>query len=166
MSAEKRPLVLVAAHARNRAIGVAGTIPWHSREDFAHFKQVTAGQTLIMGRLTHESIGRPLPGRRTVVISRNRDYRADGVEVVGSLEAALQLSAAEPFGEMDVVAGGAQIYALALPLADRQVLTEVDVEVHGDAFYPVFDAVQWRVERREEHPELSPALTFTWWERT
>lgn len=160
-----RSLTLIAAHARNRAIGAHGGIPWYSPEDFAHFKAATMGQTLIMGRLTHESIGRVLPGRRTLVISRNPDYRDDGVEVVGSLADALERSRQHPFGEIDYVAGGAQIYRLALPRADRQVLTEVDVDVAGDAFYPTFDTDQWREVRRISRPTYDPPLDWVWWER-
>lgn len=160
-----RSLTLIAAYARNRVIGANGGIPWRSREDFAHFKAATTGQTLIMGRLTHESIGRALPHRRTLVISRNPDYRAEDVEVVGSLAEALERSARTPFGDTDYVAGGGQIYDLALPLADRQVLTEIDVEVDGDAHYPEFTPREWREVRRISRPEFDPPLDWVWWER-
>ncbi len=160
-----RPLTLIAAYARNRVIGNRGSIPWHSRPDFEHFKAATIGQTLIMGRLTHESIGRALPERRTIVITRNPDWHDAGVEVAHSLDEAIALSAKRPVGEIDYVAGGAQIYDLALPLADRQVLTEIDVEVPGDAFYPQFDVTQWREIRRISRPENDPPLDWVWWDR-
>ncbi len=160
-----RPLTLIAAHSRNRAIGHHGDIPWHSREDFAHFKAATIGQTLIMGRLTHEAIGRPLPERRTIVITRNPEWRADGVEVVHSLEAALALAAERPYGDMDYIAGGQQIYELALPIANRQLLTEIDLEVPGDAFYPEFSEEQWHEVRRISRPDYDPPLQWVWWER-
>lgn len=160
-----RPLTLIAAHSRNRVIGDRGGIPWRSREDFAHFRSATLGATLIMGRLTHESIGRPLPERRTIVITRNPDWRAEGVEVAHSLQEARALSAAHPFGEEDFVAGGEQIYRLALPVADRQILTTVDLEVGGDAFYPPFDEADWQEVRRISRPENDPPLEWVWWQR-
>lgn len=165
MTRTTRPLTLIAAHATNRVIGDRGTIPWHSRADFEHFKAVTIGQTLIMGRLTHESIGRPLPERRTIVITRNLEWHEPGVEVAHSLEEAIALSATRPYGEVDYVAGGQQIYELALPLAGAQVLTEVGLEVPGDAYYPEFDAGDWREVRRISRPENDPPLEWVWWER-
>ncbi len=152
---------LIAAHAADRVIGLDGAIPWHSSEDFAHFKAATLGHTLVMGRLTHESIGRPLPGRRTIVITRDPEWRDEGVDVAHSLEQALGMA-----GDAEVyVAGGAQIYELALGVADRQVITEVGVQVEGDTFYPEFDAGQWREVRRIERPEFDPPLAWVWWER-
>jgi dihydrofolate reductase len=156
-----RPVTLIAAYAHGRVIGHGPDIPWHSREDFAHFKATTLGHTLVMGRVTHESIGRPLPGRRTIVVTRDPAWRDEGVDVAHSLEEALVLA-----GDAEVyVAGGAQVYALALPYATHQVLTEVDVEVPGDAFYPAFDAGEWVETRRVSRPELDPPLEWVWWER-
>ncbi|WP_235735036.1 dihydrofolate reductase [Nocardioides alcanivorans] len=154
-------LTLIAAHARGRVIGNGPDIPWHSREDFAHFKATTLGHTLVMGRLTHESIGRPLPGRRTIVITRNPDWAADGVDVAHSLDEALALAE----GSEVFVAGGAQIYALALPRATHQVLTEMHIEVEGDAFYPAFDEAEWVETRRESRRDLDPPLDWVWWAR-
>ncbi len=154
-------LTLIAAHARGRVIGDGPDIPWHSREDFAHFKATTLGHTLVMGRLTHESIGRPLPGRRTIVITRNPSWTTDGVDVAHSLDEALELA-----GDQQVfVAGGAQIYALALPSATHQILTEVHLDVPGDAFYPVFDTEAWVETNRESRPDLDPPLDWVWWQR-
>ncbi|MFC6152245.1 dihydrofolate reductase [Nocardioides yefusunii] len=160
-------LTLIAAYARNRVIGDGPDIPWRSREDFAHFKAHTVGHTLLMGRVTHESIGRPLPGRRTIVLTRDADWVADGVEVAHSLPEALAL-AAQPSTLSDgevFVAGGAQVYAAALPFATHQVLTEMHLEVEGDALYPTFELDAWAETRREHHPELEPALDWVWWER-
>ncbi len=153
-----RRVVAVAAYARHRVIGDHGRIPWHIPEDFAHFKRETMGRTMVMGRLTYDSIGRPLPGRRTIVVTRNPDWAVDGVEVAHSLEAAMSL--ADPQADL-VVAGGAQVYAEAMPLLTHQVLTEVDLEVGGDAFYPDFDRSAWR----ETWREAGPGCTWVWWER-
>lgn len=157
-----RRVTLVAAYARNRVIGDGPDIPWHSREDFGHFKSTTLGHTLVMGRATHESIGRPLPGRRTIVLTRDPQWRDDGVEVAHSVEEAYAM--VEPHEEL-FVAGGAQVYAATLPTATHQVLTEVDIEVPGDAFYPEFDLAEWTETRRISRPDLSPPLDWVWWER-
>jgi dihydrofolate reductase len=155
----ERRLTLVAAYADNRVIGDHGRIPWHLADDFAHFKATTMGGTLVMGRATYDSIGRPLPGRTTVVVTRNPDWSAEGVLVAHSLDEALAL-AAEQAGET-YVAGGAEIYEQALPLATHQVLTEVPLAPEGDAYYPEFDRAEW-VETRREPRE---AFTWVWWER-
>ena len=161
MSTTPRAVTLVAAYARGRVIGSGPDIPWHSREDFAHFKATTLGHTLVMGRLTHESIGRPLPGRRTIVVTRDPAWRDDGVDVAHSFEQALELA-----GDAEVfVAGGGQVYALAMPYATHQVLTEMHLDVTGDVHYPEFDAAEWREVRREPRPDLDPPLDWVWWER-
>lgn len=153
-----RRVVAVAAYARNRVIGDHGRIPWHIPEDFAHFKRETMGLTMVMGRLTYDSIGRPLPGRRTIVVTRNRDWAVDGVDVAHSLEEAMAMT--DPDADV-VVAGGAQVYAEAMPLLTHQVLTEVHLDVPGDAFYPEVDPAAWRETRRE----AGPGCTWVWWER-
>jgi dihydrofolate reductase len=158
-SEEPPRLTLVGAYADNRVIGDHGRIPWHSSEDFAHFKALTMGGVLVMGRATYDSIGRPLPGRTTIVVTRRPDWSADDVLVAHSLAEALALAARQP-GET-FVAGGAQIYEQALPLATHQVLTEVHVSAHGDAYYPVFDLDEWVETKRESRDELS----WVWWER-
>ncbi|NYD58716.1 dihydrofolate reductase [Nocardioides marinisabuli] len=156
-------VVLVAAYGRNRVIGADGDIPWRIPEDFAHFKRETLGHTLVMGRRTWDSIGRPLPGRTTVVLTRDPGFDPgfEGVRVVRSLDEALEVAAGLP-GDV-VVAGGGEVYRLALPLATHQVLTEVDLEPAGDATYPEFDAEQWVETRREPRPDLG--LDWVWWER-
>lgn len=160
-------LTLVAAHARNRVIGDGPDIPWNSREDFAHFKSTTLGHTLVMGRVTHESIGRPLPGRRTIVLTRDSEWSAEGVDVAHTFDEALAMAATpSDRGDREVfVAGGAQVYAAAMPYATHQVVTEMHLEVDGDAFYPEFSAQEWLEVRREQHPELEPGLDWVWWER-
>jgi len=152
MTGSPRPdqrVVLVAAHARNKVIGHEGAIPWHLPHDFAHFKRETLGHTLVMGRRTWDSIGRPLPGRATIVVTRDEafDPGFDGVGVAHSLEDALGLAAELPGDVM--VAGGGEIYALALPFATHQVITEVDASPPGDAFYPDYPVDEWAVVRRE-----------------
>lgn len=161
MTRPHQRVVLVAALARNRVIGHEGRIPWHLPHDFAHFKRETLGHTLVMGRLTWDSIGRPLPGRRTVVITRDLTFDPghDDVHVVHSLETALELAADLPGDVM--VAGGGQVYEAALPHATHQVLTEVDLEPEGDAFYPVYAAEEWVETRRE----IGEGLEWVWLER-
>lgn len=152
-------VTLVAAMAENRVIGEDNAIPWRLPEDLAHFKATTLGHTLVMGRATYDSIGRPLPGRETVVLTRDPDWRADGVHVAHSFDEALRVAKRLP-GEVMVV-GGAQVYALALPHATHQVLTEVRGEYHGDTRYPEFDRSAWVEIRREP----GPAFTRIWLER-
>ena len=154
-----RRLTLIAAYADNRVIGDHGRIPWHLPDDFAHFKAETMGHTLVMGRLTYDSIGRPLPGRRTVVVTRNRDWTAAGVEVVHSLADALARAAT--YDGDTVIAGGSQIYTEAMPVLTHQVLTEVHCSPPGDALYPVFDTAEWHETRRVSRPDLD----WVWWER-
>ena len=150
----------MAAYADNRVIGDHGRIPWRIPEDFAHFKALTMGGTLVMGRATYDSIGRPLPGRTTIVVTRNPAWSADGVLVAHSLEDALTLAAGQQ-GETYVV-GGTQVYEQALPLATHQVLTEVHQSPDGDARYPEFDTAEWRETRRETRD----GYAWVWWERT
>lgn len=138
MPSEPR-VVLIAAVAENGVIGADGGIPWHLPADFAHFKATTLGHTLVMGRATYESIGRPLPGRTTVVLTRDPSWSAEGVTTAPDLAAAL----ADLDGEV-YVAGGAQVYAAALPLADAQVISEVHLSPVGDTHYPSFDRSEWR----------------------
>jgi dihydrofolate reductase len=139
-------VILIAAVARNGVIGADGGIPWHLPEDFAHFKATTMGHTLVMGRATYDSIGRALPGRTTIVLTRDPDWHADGVTTATTLEKALERAEGDVY-----VAGGATVYAAALPYADEQVLSEVDLEPEGDTFYPEFDRDEWREVGREPH---------------
>jgi dihydrofolate reductase len=138
---------LVVAMARNRVIGSDNRLPWRLPADLAYFKEVTMGHPVIMGRRTFESIGKALPGRLNIVVSRNPQYRAPGCTVVESLEAAWRAAAdaAEAF-----VIGGTSLFAEALPLADRIHLTEVDADVPGDTWFPEFDRSHWN-EREVAH---------------
>jgi dihydrofolate reductase len=151
-----RRIVLVAAVADNGVIGAGGSMPWHLPEDFAHFKRVTSGHTVVMGRTTYESIGRPLPQRTNVVLTRDPHWSADGVVIARDLSEAIRE------GEGDVmVIGGAQVYAEAMPIADAQILTEVHLEPVGDTVYPAFDRGDWVETRREP----GSGLDFVWLER-
>ena len=133
---------LIVAMGRNRAIGYQNQLPWRLPADLQRFKQLTLGHHILMGRKTFESIGRPLPGRTSITITRQLDYQADGCLVVHSLTEAITLAAAR--GEPEVfVIGGADIYAQALPLANRLYLTWVDAEPKADAFFPDFDEADW-----------------------
>jgi dihydrofolate reductase len=144
-----KPLALVVAMTSDRVIGRDGDMPWHIPEDLKHFRRVTVGHAIIMGRKTHESIGRPLPKRRNIVLTRNADVRFDGCEVAHSLDEAIHLARNGGDDEPRIVGGGA-IYEMALPLATKLFLTEVDLDVEGDTFFPVYDPSEWReVDRRE-----------------
>jgi dihydrofolate reductase len=134
-----KTLTLIAAMGKNRAIGLAGRMPWHLPAELQHFKQVTMGKTIVMGRKTWQAIGRPLPGRQNIVISRNSDFQADGVEVSGSLTDAIELAKSDEV----MVIGGGQLYALALPLAGRMVLTLIDLEPEADTWFPEWDELEW-----------------------
>ncbi|MFC7877646.1 dihydrofolate reductase [Isoptericola sp. NPDC057391] len=141
---------LIWAQARDAAgrpvIGAAGEIPWRVPEDFAHFKATTAGHPVVMGRRTWESLPRrPLPGRTNVVVTRQPGWSDDGAVVVGSVDAALALAAAAPGGDEVWVMGGGEVYAATLALADRLVVTEIGLEVEGDAFAPAVDAATWGI---------------------
>ncbi|MEU4292921.1 dihydrofolate reductase [Kribbella sp. NPDC026596] len=138
-------VILVAAVGRNGVIGRDNDLPWRIREDLQHFKQLTLGHTLVMGRKTYDSIGRPLPGRRTVVVTRQPDWSADGVEVVHTLEEALKYE-----GDL-YVAGGGEIYRQALPYADRLELTEVDQSPTGDVTFPELTPADWTETARDQH---------------
>lgn len=141
-------IALIAALARNRAIGLAGRMPWHLPDDLKRFKQLTLGHAVIMGRKTYESIGRPLPGRANLIVSRRLTTPPAGCEVYDSLQQALASRAAA--GAVFVIGGG-EIYALALPLARRMFLTHIDADFPGDTFFPPFDASQWRETARITH---------------
>ena len=137
---------IIAAIAGNSVIGRSGNLPWHLPDDLKHFKQITLGHTIIMGRRTFESIGRPLPGRSNIVVTRSAEWHRPQCRTANSLGAALRELTP---GEAAFVIGGAEIYALALPLADRLCLTEIARDFPGDAFFPEFDRTQWRETSRE-----------------
>jgi dihydrofolate reductase len=156
-------LTLIVAYSANRAIGRANVLPWKLAGDLAHFKRSTLGHPIIMGRKTWTSLGRPLPGRSNVVITRNVLFEAPGAIVVPSLEAALTACGDT---EEAYVIGGAQIYALALPLAQRILATEVHAEVQGDAFFPSLPSYTWReVARQPQPPEAGYTYDFVTYER-
>lgn len=142
-------VALVVAMGRNRVIGRDNALPWRLPADLRYFRAVTLGKPVVMGRKTHESIGRALPGRENIVISRDPDYRADGCIVLASLEAAY-----EHCRDRDevMVIGGASIYRQALPRARRIYLTEIGAEFAGDTVFPPLDTAAWRETRREDHP--------------
>ena len=131
---------LIVARARNGVIGRDNALPWRLPADLAHFKRVTMGHPIVMGRKTWESIGRPLPGRRNIVVTRDPAWHADGAEAVASLPAALALcdDASDVF-----VIGGAQLFAAALPVADAAIVTEIDRDLDGDTFMDALDDAQW-----------------------
>jgi dihydrofolate reductase len=142
---------MIAAMAQQRVIGLNNQMPWHLPADLQHFKKVTLGKPVVMGRKTFESIGRPLPGRRNIVISRQSPPADSPVEWVSSIEQALALLAEQP--EVMII-GGAEIYRQCLPLAQRLYLTEIALETAGDAFFPDYQAeCNWQEIAREEHPQ-------------
>ena len=153
------PLALIAARARNGVIGLDNRMPWHLPEDLAYFKRVTLGKPVVMGRKTFESIGRPLPGRLNIVVTRNPDWQAAGVQVAHSLDAALALAAAAAPEEIMLI-GGAELYRQALPQADVLYLTEIDAEFAGDAFFPEVDLARWRIDREEAGQRDSDGLRW------
>jgi dihydrofolate reductase len=136
---------LIVARARNGVIGRDGALPWKIPGELAHFKRTTMGHPIVMGRKTWESLGRPLPGRRNIVVTRNAGFVAPGADVVTSLTAALALchGVAEVF-----IIGGAELYAQALPLATRAIVTEIDADFDGDAHFPALDPRHWRETAR------------------
>lgn len=150
---------IVVAAAENGVIGRANRLPWHLPEDLAHFKRLTFGHPVVMGRRTYESIlaalGRPLPGRTSIVLTRTPDRAPAGAHAVGSLERAIEAAAGAP--ELFVI-GGAEVYRLALARADRVYLTRIDARFDGDATFPPLDRARWREAWREDHP---PAGTRT-----
>lgn len=141
-----KTITLVAAMGRNRGIGMDGKMPWHIPAELQHFKQLTMGKAILMGRKTWESIGRPLPGRQNIVISRNPGFVANGADIADSLPGAIRMSRSDEI----MVIGGGQLYALALPLAGRMVLTLIDIEPQADTWFPEWDDDDWRqtTERR------------------
>ncbi|MBN9315995.1 MAG: dihydrofolate reductase [Devosia sp.] len=143
------PVAMIAAVGANGVIGSGSEIPWRLPTDFAHFKRTTLGKPLIMGRKTFESIGRPLPGRANIVVTRRPDYRPEGVVVApslaGALETAQQVAAAEHAEEV-MIGGGGEIYREAMPLAQRLYVTHVHAAPDGDAYFPAIDPSIWEVE--------------------
>jgi dihydrofolate reductase len=143
---------MVAAMARNRVIGHRGQLPWHEPEDLKHFRDVTVGHAVVMGRKTFDALGKPLPRRRNLVVTRTRGWAAPGCEVFADLDAAV--IAARATDPEPRIIGGGEIYALALPQATLIYLTVVDVEPAGDAWFPELDERQWRERERRESGRL------------
>ncbi len=147
-------LAIIVAQSKNRVIGVNNDLPWRLPKDLQYFKKVTLGKPIIMGRKTYESIGKPLPGRANIVITSNPDYSVDGVQVVHSLDEAIEVAkivAASQNQTEVMVIGGAQIYQQALKQANKLYITEVDAEIEGDAHFPTVDYTQYHEIEREDH---------------
>jgi len=164
-------IVIIAAIAENGVIGRGNALPWRLKSDMAHFRSLTMGKPVVMGRKTYLSIGKPLEGRTTIVVSRDRSFAAPGLVVAPSLDAALTAARGDALrrGAAEiVVAGGAAVYAEALPLAVRLVITEVHKRVDGDAHFPAIDPAIWREAARSERQPAAgdeAAFAFVGYER-
>ncbi len=143
---------LIVAFAKNQVIGINNTLPWHLPEDLKRFRALTMGHHIIMGRKTYESLGRLLPGRTTVIVTRNKNYKVEGALIAHSLQAALVLASgdAEPF-----VIGGAELYVEGLKHATKLYITEVHAEFAGDAFFPKIDLNDWNLGEKKDHISAS-----------
>jgi dihydrofolate reductase len=141
---------IIVAAAANNVIGADGELPWRLSEDLRRFKEITMGKPMIMGRLTFESIGKALPGRRSIVLTRNADYQAEGADVVTTPEEALELA-----GNADevMIIGGGKVYEHFLPMADRIYLTRVHAEIEGDTFLPEIDENEWQIVSSQPLPQ-------------
>lgn len=152
-------IALIWAMARNRVIGRDNQLPWYLPNDLKYFKRITTGKPVIMGRKTYESIGKPLPNRTNIVVTRDTGFEAAGVKVVHSLDEAIELAEAETLisgADEVIVMGGAEIYAQALPRADRLYVTLVHAEVEGDAYFPEIDLNAYREVMREDYSAEGP----------
>lgn len=165
-------LTLVVAIDAQRGIGIDNKLPWHLPEDLAHFKRVTIGKPIIMGRKTWESIGRPLPGRASIVVTRDANFRAEGADVVTSLEDGITLAAVRgrcmPGADEACVIGGGEIYRQALAVADRLYVTHVLADIDGDTRFPSIDPAIWEAVSTETYPASDKdthATRYTVYER-
>lgn len=159
-----KTLTLVAAMARNGGIGWQGGMPWHLPSELRHFKKTTLGKPVVMGRKTFESIGRPLPGRQNIVVSRNARFRAEGCDLAGSLAGAMALAE----GTELMVIGGGELYRQALPMASRLVLTTIDAEPQCDTWFPEWDQDEWLLVSSEPvpaGPDNDLAFEVSEWQR-
>jgi dihydrofolate reductase len=156
-------LTIVVATDASGGIGINNTLPWKLPEDLAHFKRVTTGHPIIMGRKTFDSIGRPLPNRRNIVITRDASWQREGVDAVGSVEAALALAG----DERACIIGGAQIYAAAMDMVDELIVTEIGQTFACDAFFPAIDQQTWQEVARDTHHSDSNGFdyAFVTWQR-
>ncbi|GAB6388605.1 dihydrofolate reductase [Stutzerimonas marianensis] len=165
------PLAMIAALADNRVIGRDNRMPWHLPADLKHFKAMTLGKPIVMGRKTWDSLGRPLPGRLNLVVSRQPGLQLEGAETFTSLDAALvraeQWARGQGVDEVMLI-GGAQLYAQALQRAQRLYLTRIHTTPEGDAFFPAFDETQWQRVDSQAHPAEgdAPAYRFETWQRS
>ncbi|MGB1800932.1 MAG: type 3 dihydrofolate reductase [Gammaproteobacteria bacterium] len=141
-------LSIIVAMDRNRVIGKGDALPWHISEDLKHFKKITMGKPIIMGRKTHESIGRPLPGRENIILTRDTNYQAEGCTVLNSLDAIIEHC--KDIEEV-MITGGAEIYKLVFEQVSNLYLTEVHTEVEGDTYFPEFERSEWKEISREDH---------------
>ena len=141
MSKGKKTIILIAAMGSNRAIGLNGRMPWHLPGELQHFKESTMGKAMVMGRKTWQAIGRPLPGRQNIVVSRNREFSAEGCDVVSSLDAAIDKAR----GKEVMIIGGGELYRQSMPIADQMILTLVDHAPEADTWFPDWDPRAWRV---------------------
>lgn len=159
-----KTVTLVAAMARNRGIGWQGGMPWHVPAELKHFKRTTMGKPVVMGRKTYESIGRPLPGRQNIVVTRQDGYRAEGCDVAASLVEAIELA---EHTELMIIGGG-ELYRQALPLASRMVLTTIDLEPDCDTWFPEWNPSEWVLVHAEQVPvsaDNDTAFEVVEWQR-
>lgn len=160
-------LSIIVAASENNVIGINNHLPWHLPVDMKYFKDTTMGKPIVMGRKSFEELGRVLPGRPNIMITRQSDYKAEGLYIVPSLEAGIEK--AKTFGTEEIfITGGGEIFKLALPIIDRLYLTRVHAEVSGDTYFPEFDPRGWKLvknERHEKDEKHAYALTFQVWER-
>ena len=155
-------LTIVVAMDARRGIGIDNKLPWHLPEDLAHFKRVTLGRPIIMGRKTFDSIGRPLPGRRNIVVTRNAQWRHDGVEVAHSLQEAVALAGNGSASSASAsIIGGAQIFAEALEVADRMIVTHIDKQYACDTFFPEIDTARWTAVASEPQRSEAEGVEFS-----
>ncbi|MBI2655669.1 dihydrofolate reductase [Candidatus Woesearchaeota archaeon] len=152
---------LIAALGKNRVIGNENRLIWKIPADMKRFREITAGKSVVMGRKTFESIGRPLPKRKNIIITRDKNFKAEGCIVVHALDGALK---AAGDGEIMII-GGAQIYAEFLPIAHKLYLTIIDKEFEGDAYFPEYDENEWKILRKEEHEDGGLMYSFVDFER-
>ncbi len=151
----KNNISLIVALAKNNVIGLNNTLPWHLPEDLKHFRALTTGHHIIMGRKTYESLGRLLPDRTTVIVTRNNDYQVDGALIAHSLDAAIALC--ENDDEVFVI-GGAELYQVGIKLANKLYITELELDVPGDAYFPAYDVAEWQESSREAHTSAQGLL--------
>ncbi|BDH61558.1 dihydrofolate reductase [Lysinibacillus sp. PLM2] len=147
---------LIVAHDKNRVIGYENKMPWHLPGELKYFKDTTMGKPMIMGRKTFESIGRPLPGRRNIIVTRNNEYSAEGIEIANSIDEAIALA-----GDVEeiMVIGGEEIFKLVLPIADRLYITHIDHEFEGDTFFPIYGD-DWKLVSCSDPVDSTHGYTF------